>query len=326
MEDKGNRDYTGAIFLVLLGTLFLLNTTGVVSWSIWLYLLRFWPIIIILIGLRMVLPKNMVGNIVMAALYTIILLMAGVLAYFYTENKKVPLLPERVSNYIFDGLEYSSEVKTDEKYVLSEDYEGTTDRILDVFIGASEITLDDEDEDYYLFSKTTYQYEGDLPDIESSLTDGLLSLGFNNKEMRHWGIWRFVTPKYELSLGNTTIPTSLDLTIGAGSATANLDQVLLKEIFAEVGAGELEMTLGTTSVPEKLDLEIGAGEMTIYVPESVGVSLVYNLGVGEIDFDSQSIEGLNQKGTYNTSNNDTADIKLVIDANVGVGELNIERI
>lgn len=326
MEDKENRDYTGAIFLVLLGTLFLLNTTGVVSWGIWLYLLKFWPIIIILIGLRMVLPKNTAGNIIMAVLYTAILLMAGIFAYFYTENKKVPLLSERVSNYIFDGLEYNNEVQTQEEYILTEDYEGVTDRMLDIFIGASEITLDDQDEDYFLFSKTTYQYEGDLPDIESNLKEGLLSLGFSNKEMRHWGIWRFVTPKYELSLGNTTTPTSLDLTIGAGSATVNLDKVLLKEVYAEVGAGELDMTLGSSSIPEKLDIEIGAGEMTISIPETVGVSLVYNLGVGEIQFDSQSIEGLNQKGTYNTSNYDTADIKLIIDANVGVGELNIERI
>ena len=326
MEQQQNKDYTGAIFLVLLGTLFLLNTTNVVPWSIWLYLLRFWPILLILAGLKMVLPKTNVGNIIMTVVYTLFMLAAGVMSYYFAIEKKVPLISERISEVLSGQYAMNKETQTKEEYILSEDYTGVENRILDIFIGASELTLNDENQTYHLLSKTTYQYDGDLPEIEAKLDEKLLSMSFSNQDVRHLGIWRFVTPVYELTLGQNTLPTSLDITIGAGKAMVDLDNTILKSIFAEVGAGELDMTLGESSLPENINLEIGAGDMTIAVPENVGVNMVYNLGVGEINLDDEQIEGLGQNGTYRTTNYDTAEKKLTIDAKVGVGALTIERI
>ena len=40
------------VVLVLLGVLFLLQTTEVVSWRVWVHLLRFWPVLLIVIGLN----------------------------------------------------------------------------------------------------------------------------------------------------------------------------------------------------------------------------------------------------------------------------------
>lgn len=325
MEDKNQKDITGAIFLILLGLLFLLNTTGIVSWSIWLYLFKFWPIIIIIIGLRMVLPKNTVGNIIMAVLYTTFLLTAGITAYFFSVNKRVPLISEQVYNY-FNEYQENTNIKIDEQYILTDGYENVDSRILDIFVGASELTLNDEDKEYNLYTKSRYQYEENIPTVENRLTDNILVMDFSDTDAKHWRVLRFATPRYELSMGQVNIPTSLDISVGAGQATVDLNQTILKEIYTEVGAGELAMTLGESSIPEKLDLEIGAGDMKIYIPESVGVSLIYNLGVGEIIFDSKSFEGISQNGTYNTDNYESANIKLVIDANIGVGELNIKRI
>ena len=49
---KGDADkYSGAVFLIIIGTIFLLNTTGALSWSVWLLLLRFWPVFIIIAGI-----------------------------------------------------------------------------------------------------------------------------------------------------------------------------------------------------------------------------------------------------------------------------------
>lgn len=326
MEHQQNKDYTGAIFLVLLGTLFLLNTTNVVPWSIWLYLLRFWPIILILAGLKMVLPKTNVGNIIMTIVYTLFMLAAGVMSYYFAVEKKVPLISERVSEILSGQYAMNEETQTKEEYVLSEDYLDVESRILDIFIGASELTLNDENQAYHLFSKTTYQYDGDTPEIETALNEKLLSMSFSNQDVRHLGIWRFVTPRYELTLGQNILPTSLDITIGAGKATVDLDDTVLKAVFAEVGAGDLDMTFSEISLPESIDLEIGAGDMTLTIPEDVGISVVYNLGVGEINLDDEQIEGLGQDGKYETVGYDTAEKKISIDAKVGVGSLTIERI
>mgnify|MGYP000886302838 CR=1 FL=1 len=326
MENKETRDYTGAIFLVLLGTLFLLNTTNVVPWSIWLYLLRFWPIILILAGLKMILPKTKVGNIIMTVVYTLFMLAAGVMSYYFAVEKKVPLISESVSNFLSGNYAMNTESQTQEEYILSEDFSDITSRTLDIFIGASELTLNDEAQTYHLLSKTTYQYEGDIPQIEAQSNEGILNIDFRNREVRNLGFWRFVTPTYDLTLGQNTLPTSLDMTIGAGKATVDLDETVLKSIFAQVGAGDLDMTLGEKSLPESINLEIGAGDVTLTLPQNIGVYLVYNLGVGEISLDTNKIEGVGQNGTYQTTDYDTATKKLTIEAKVGVGSLTIERI
>ena len=45
------------IILLFLGILFLLQTTGVLPWALWETLWRYWPIVLILIGLRILLRK-----------------------------------------------------------------------------------------------------------------------------------------------------------------------------------------------------------------------------------------------------------------------------
>ena len=42
---KEARDISSAIFLIFIGMIFLLNTTGIVGWEIWLYMFRFWPVL-----------------------------------------------------------------------------------------------------------------------------------------------------------------------------------------------------------------------------------------------------------------------------------------
>ena len=50
---------TGAIILVIVGVVLLLQTTGVVSWDLWLNLWRFWPVLIIAIGINVFLGRRM---------------------------------------------------------------------------------------------------------------------------------------------------------------------------------------------------------------------------------------------------------------------------
>ncbi|MFH1639922.1 MAG: DUF5668 domain-containing protein [Chloroflexota bacterium] len=46
------------IILIFVGALFLLQTMGVVPWSIWKTMLPYWPVIIIIIGLNIILRRT----------------------------------------------------------------------------------------------------------------------------------------------------------------------------------------------------------------------------------------------------------------------------
>lgn len=57
--------FGGAIFgwaVFFTGVLLLLNTAGLVSREIWVYILPFWPVLLVLIGIRILLGRSSLSN------------------------------------------------------------------------------------------------------------------------------------------------------------------------------------------------------------------------------------------------------------------------
>ena len=55
---------SGAFILILLGILFLLSNFGVLPWSVWEIIGRFWPVALILFGLEILIGGTLLGNII----------------------------------------------------------------------------------------------------------------------------------------------------------------------------------------------------------------------------------------------------------------------
>ncbi len=82
VEHFRRRHGGGSVFglvLLFIGILFLFNNFGLVPWSIWNGLWKFWPVVLILIGVKIFIGRSLFARI----LSTILLLFvfAGVLAY-----------------------------------------------------------------------------------------------------------------------------------------------------------------------------------------------------------------------------------------------------
>jgi hypothetical protein len=74
-EKKVDREFSrkprggfGAMFLISIGTIFLLINFGFLPWTIWVYIWRLWPIILIFIGLRIIAGRNMLTNLIITIL------------------------------------------------------------------------------------------------------------------------------------------------------------------------------------------------------------------------------------------------------------------
>jgi predicted ferric reductase len=55
-------------FLIFIGIVLLLNTFNVVSWEVWQSIWQFWPILLILGGIHVVLGNNQVSRVIMTVL------------------------------------------------------------------------------------------------------------------------------------------------------------------------------------------------------------------------------------------------------------------
>jgi hypothetical protein len=64
---SGSKIIWGVVFL-LLGGMLLLNNFGVVPWMIWDTIKKFWPMLLVLIGIKIILGNNIVSRIIILLL------------------------------------------------------------------------------------------------------------------------------------------------------------------------------------------------------------------------------------------------------------------
>lgn len=78
-EEHSSCNWITALILVLAGVVLLLNNFGLVPWTFWNGLWKFWPVVIILWGLELMTGKNFLGK--AFVIVTSILIILFVFAY-----------------------------------------------------------------------------------------------------------------------------------------------------------------------------------------------------------------------------------------------------
>lgn len=120
------------------------------------------------------------------------------------------------------------------------------------------------------------------------------------------------------------VPVVLDLELGAGEGDIDLTGMMLERLELDLGAGEAIVDLsGEWSNDLEARIEAGVGRLEIRVPEDVGVRITGNRqGIGEF-----RAEGFSEDGDHLVNDAwDTAEYKLDIELNQGVGEIVVETV
>ena len=94
IAEGGSRHYHGGgvwgVFLIFSGSLLLLNSFGTLPWEIWNRLIDFWPVLLILVGIRIMLGKSLLSRLLM----TLISLFVFGTIFLFVLSKEAPLLVE----------------------------------------------------------------------------------------------------------------------------------------------------------------------------------------------------------------------------------------
>ncbi|WP_181884577.1 toast rack family protein [Neobacillus piezotolerans] len=145
-------------------------------------------------------------------------------------------------------------------------------------------------------------------------------------EQKKNGLWNFGFGKaennWEIAL-NDEVP--VDLRVNAGVSDANLDlrDIELSNLEVDGGIGDIEINLGGKR--EKgfhTVLNLGVGKTTIILPKEVGIKLITDKGIGKVD-----MEGFTKKSgnVYVNQAFEDSDTVIVIDSNLGIGEVNFKE-
>lgn len=114
IQHKQTTDVTGAILLIAIGSLLLLNNFGIISWRVWDLLWRFWPVLIILLGLNLIFGKRAAGRFIVTLIGILLIVLAFALSIASVNPdfqkwlyRELPIIQQfRFSSYSYDSSNY----------------------------------------------------------------------------------------------------------------------------------------------------------------------------------------------------------------------------
>lgn len=313
----------GAIFLILLGLIFLLNNFGVLSWSVWGILWRFWPIVLVLWGLQAIFGRSRFARLIVGVISLLIVVLILALVVTANNSSANDWVKRYLPNWDTGKVFRQGAVVETKKSIAATEYPNVSGRAVKVELGIGKLVLNDSSENSFVELTARHSSTFGQPKLGHSLSGQELEieLGQSGK----FGNWfnAFNELRYQLQLGMSELATKLDLEIGTGAAEVKLKTLRVTEAEVEVGTGSVEVEFAPASVPTgEVKISVGTGSVSIRLPKEVGLAINHEVGLGGFAVDGTKLKG---DGEYKTSNYDASTVKLSIRGEVGTGSINVER-
>lgn len=304
---KTSHIFWGTLFIVL-GLLVLLNNFSAINLQ-WGNLWQFWPILLVLIGISM-LVKNRYGKSALAGAAAILLALL-----------------------LFTSVKLTTDfIKGDFELILNddEDYNFTTTEYRESFdttIAKAKFYLEAGLGSFYIGDTTSelifVKTEGIAKNYKLTKRDydnvSKLKLKMH-KTTFHLGKNKFRN-RVEIALNEN--PTwDINIDGGASSMKLDLTKFKIENIYVGMGAASLDVKLGTLSDKIRLNIEAGASNIDILVPKEVGCQV----RTEDVLSSKNIYEFIKIKsGLYRTEGFNDAEKKIFIQIDCGVSSINIRR-
>lgn len=287
--------------LVLLGNITDLNFTWNSAW-------KFWPMVLILIGVS-ILVKNEIGKGIVAGLAALVLALTLYASISATTNLidndfEINLGDEvAVFDTTYFSQEYSDSIKT-----ASLNFSGgaggfkmltPTDKLLDFRTEGVRENFNLERNDMDSHSEINFEMK----------SNHSIKLGKNNYKNN-----------VELSL-NSNPEWDLNFDVGAASLDLDLTQYKVNKLDIDMGAAALNVKFGNLADVTRFKLDAGASDIDILIPDSVGCEIKSDAALS-----SRNYEGFTKLNNdiYRSVNFDKFSKKIYIDIDCGVSSIDVK--
>ena len=281
----------GALLLIAFGVLLLLTTTGVVGWSMWSELWRFWPVLLIVAGLNMLIKRR--APLVAGALVLIVLAGSGAAAYALSTPSDA-LLVERFTEPL-GGVAFVD---------------------LQINFGAGSISLASLppgspaliDASFHgRKAKTAIFRSGDEASIEVSMDGGSLFRGLSGVR---WDIELSALPEL-----------SLNVNVGAADMELDLRDLQVRRLDVSVGAADMRLVLPAAAGSVRADVDGGAADIIIVIPEGVAASITKSSALSSVDIDDRRFP--RSGDVYESPGYDSAQNRIELHISVGAADVSV---
>lgn len=304
---KTSSIFWGTLFIVL-GLLVLINNFSPINLD-WRNLWQFWPVILVLFGISMLI-KNKAGKGLIAGAAAVILAVI-----IFTSVKFSANFVDNDFEIVFDDDGDYNFSET----VYKEPFDSSISKAKLFLNGGAGSFNIGSTTDEMIYVKTV-GVENNFNFITSKY-DGVSKIKLNMKKTSfHFGKGRYKN-KVDISL-NEKLLWDLNFDIGAAAINLDLTKYKIENVDIQMGAASLEVKFGALAEITKFYVDAGVSKIDISVPEEVGTQIMMDDVLS-----SKNIKGFKylKSGLYRTEGFYEAEKKIFIDICTGVSSINIRR-
>lgn len=303
--------FVGPVILILIGV-FLLLCTLYPGFDPWPWLFRYWPVILIAIGLGKIWdsyyarqhPERATSPwITGTGLAWIVLILLFMLVFWHGrhwhrhgwDDSWIESRSEKHDTQAVE-LQGAKSVSVDVQFPAGRfEATGGSSRLLDADFGW-----------YGERPNVNYSVSGDHGQLTVSGHSNLTPFGTTDND-------------WHLRFG-ADVPMDFNLNVGAGETYLRFDQLDIQRLNVQMGAGRLDLNLtGPRKSTLDADIEGGVGSAIIRLPRDVGVRVDASGGIGSVNADGLRREG----ATYENDAYGKTPTSIEMTVHGGVGEIDL---
>jgi hypothetical protein len=300
------------VLLIGVGVILLLQNMGVLSWDSWTALWRFWPLLIILLGLDVLIGRRSSAGSVVSAL--LIVLLVAAVAFVLTVGPDIPELAgwAQVPGWQSEQISYPLEGVEDASiYIDWSSPRGSLSALRD----SSNLIEGSVDYRGELNFDASTQNGRARVELSSHFAGGIWIPGWDTSDKR-----------WDLQLSPQVL---LDLSLDGGSGRCEFDlgELRLDSLYLDVGSGSVELVLPARRSFEA-EIDGGSGSLVIVLPRDVEARVELDSGSGSFNPDSRfrRVEGdRGEDGVWETEDYDHAEVSVLLRIDQGSGPIRIEH-
>lgn len=306
-ENRNRPGIVGPLLLIAAGVLLLLNQIGKLPWGIWGTLWRFWPVILILIGLEILIGLSRSTVIYIIGLLVALAVLGGVIAYAVLKGEQ-PAVRQPAA-------------RTE---TISELLQDADSGYITLKFGAGRVTVGAlSDSPHFVEGKLEYTRYSLQAERDFSIQDGhaLFSLVARSQPIPFW-IPGDTAGEYWTLNFTPRIPLQMDIKTGVGKVELDLSGLKVTQLTMDAGVGEVRIVFPAAAGLTRASINAGVGAITVQIPKEVGARILVAKGLGSIRMESARFTHFGNE--YTSLNYATAENKLDLEIKGGVGAITIK--
>lgn len=287
------------LLLILAGVLFFLINMGYGSWAAIYEIVRWWPILLIIIGLSMF-GK---GRIPYWAGYLIVVLSIGAVAYYVVQ---------------MDNTADNKTITKSSVSITRQQYPDVKQCNLNIDYGAGKLSI---------APGTLDLLQGDFNSktAEKNVTAGMGKLDVYLRQSDDSWIPSHNNFNQWKLLISPDIAWILNIDTGAVDGNIDLTGIPLRELDCNVGAGSMNFILGNNGAKSKVKIEAGASNIVLQIPDDTGVRIVLDGALNSNNLDKLGWSRTNDNH-YTSPNYSQAAAKVDCNIELSAGNLEVKSV